>query len=426
MPMNSSLVIIVKFLYSLKTWPQKLLVLFFIPVLFSASMFAFLTLKPSAYISSAKLELVSKNQLNEKISLSSQDEESIENQANLYEQLANQLQDERILYVLGCRLSAFDLRSQGNTPHFIKETGVNNKEILSHLQSKLEEVTLLTRDSIESMELDRLKLLSLQALGNDPSSLRTRIHLQWVPGTSAVLLKSYDPLKHRANFIVKTLCELAIDYQEEIGFQYTYPIIEAQKVLISNRRNSWEASKERIRVEQETINAGRGPSAIQEISRKILALKHSLVDIEARIISLRKQMRKKREEEKNTNNIIAVRYMPDDQENLILELSKNLNQLRIINAELKALQEKLQKYKELHLNNLHDQEKSNRKSLIKAQEYLQELLDQNAENLTEVRVLESAKTIPTSSNSLWVLTAFSFFAVLALWLILLLRIRYFR
>lgn len=424
--MNSSVVIILKFLYSLKTWPHKLLVLFFFPLLCASLMYAFLTLRSSVHISSAKLELVSQNQGKQKTSNDLSQEEIYLTQANLSQQLSLQLHDNRILYVLGCRLSAYDLERLDNPADFMAKLDIESEEVFKHLKVRLTQVALLGNDSLIGLELERLIHISLIELENETSTLKDKVHIQQVPGSSSVLLKSYDHSQERANFIVRTLCELAVDYQKDIGFNENFPIIEAQKALISNRRDSWEASKERIRIEKETINAGRGPDPIQEISRKIFALKHSLLDVENRIIQLRKKMQKKREEEKSSYKIISVRNNPYDQESLILDLSKNLNELRLINAELKLLQDKLRKYKKLHLNGLLDQEKSNRKSLLEAQLYLEELRTKNAASLNEVRIIESAKTIPVSMNSLWILTAFSFFAGMALWLIFLLRIRYFR
>ncbi len=423
--MNSSLVTILKFIYSLKKWPQKILVVLFFPSLLSVAIFSFLTLRPSVYISTAKLELLAKKKLEQKInqrSVSTKQEDLI----NLNQQLSLQIQDDRMLFALACKLSAFDLSRMKDIEGFQKRLGIRTPEIYKHLRVRLEETSLIVQDSLPVPELDHLVRNTLTELGNEPEHLKDRIHVQWVPESSHVLLKSYDKDHERANFIVNTISELSVVYQKMIGLNHTFPIIKAQKILISNQRESWEASKERIRQEQETINAGKGPDPIQEISRKILALKHSLIDIEERIIYLRKKMRKKREAEKQASPIISVRYIPDDQEALVIELSQKLNELRQINSELMSLQEKLKRYKQLHLNNLYDQEKNQRKSLIQAQEYLQELLSKNAESLTEVRIIESAKTIPDNMHAIWILTAFSFVAGLALWLILLLRIRYFQ
>ena len=165
---------------------------------------------------------------------------------------------------------------------------------------------------------------------------------------------------------------------------------------------------------------------MREVSRKIFALKRNLVEVEAKINELREKIRDQREKESKVPTIISVRNEEIDQDRLLLDLSKNLNDLRIINAELTALQEQLKKYEVQHLKTFWEKEKNDRKALLEAHQHLQEVMASSMANLSAIRLATPANVNLPNNLAILILTAFSFFAFLALWLILLLKIQYFR
>ncbi|MEM8889934.1 MAG: hypothetical protein AAGD28_18300 [Bacteroidota bacterium] len=424
--MNSAQLTIKRFLYSLKQWPQKILVLLSIPVFLSVLVHAFLLSKPSSYISSAKLELLFKEPIQQSVSNDSSAASFYEEMVELSQQITFQVKSPRVLHILGCRLTAYDLRQEEKRTSFSQEIGIKQPELMDYMLESMEGVEFLAEKQSEKIELDSLIDLSLDEFDNDFESLSSQIHLQWVPQSNYLYLKAFDDDQLRANYMVNTLAYLIIQYQEVIGRRNVSAGINAQKSLITQRRDSWEASKERLELEKQELNSGGGPSIMREISRKIFALKRNLVEVEAKINELREKIRDKREEESQAPTIISVRNEEIDQERLLLDLSKNLNDLRIINAELKLLQDRLKKYEEQHLKTFWEKEKNDRKALLEAQKHLQEVLGSSSVNLSEIRLVDSAKTFLPNDVAIWVLTAFSFFAFLALWLILLLKIQYFR
>jgi len=424
--MNSAQLTIKRFLYSLKQWPQKILVLLSIPVFLSVLVHAFLLSKPSSYISSAKLELLFKEPIQQSVSNDSSAASFYEEMVELSQQITFQVKSPRVLHILGCRLTAYDLRQEDKRSSFSQEIGIKQPELMDYMLESMEGVEFLVDEQAEKIELDSLITLSLNEFDNDFESLSSQIHLQWVPQSNYLYLKAFDDDQLRANYMVNTLAYLIIQYQEVIGRRNVSAGINAQKLLITQRRDSWEASKERLELEKQELNSGGGPSIMREISRKIFALKRNLVEVEAKINELREKIRDKREEESQAPTIISVRNEEIDQERLLLDLSKNLNDLRLINAELKLLQDRLKKYEEKHLKTFWEKEKNDRKALLEAQQHLQEVLGSSSVNLSEIRLVDSAKTYLPNNVAIWVLTAFSFFAFLALWLILLLKIQYFR
>ncbi|MEM6802322.1 MAG: hypothetical protein AAF696_13015 [Bacteroidota bacterium] len=424
--MKLSLKAILRVLYSLRKWPYKFILLGSVPLLCASLVFIFLNQRPSGYISSAILEL----NLQKKYSVVSQ-QDSLEPdpyflQAELAQQMARQIKTSRLMFILGCQLSSWDLKSQALQKRFRKEIGISSKLLFEHLLSSLMQQDLVQLDRPKGPEMDSLIHLSLEILKNDAKALDSKIHLQWIPGSSRVRLKVYDAKQERAEFITNHLSQLAIRYQKEIGLRLAEAGIEAQKLLINERRDSWEASKEFLKLERQELHSGRGPQLMREISRKIFALKRSMVETEEKIQRLKKSIREKREQEQKSPMIISVRNDPEHQESLILELSKALNRLRLINTELKSLQDKLRKYEEKHLQKFWEKEKGSRKALLEAQEHLKVVMSESTANLVEISLVEEAKTNIPATTSIWILSTFSFLASLALWLIFLQRIRYFR